>query len=332
MDVVALVQGRDHASTRYRLLQFADLFVRRGLRLQIEPIARSWSARLRQINQDRRHQVVFIQRKLLPVWQTLLLRRRVGKLIYDFDDAVFLHDSNHPDGLDSITRRLRFRAIVRSADVLLAGNHYLADQAREYTRNEKIEIVPTCVDPNIYPAALHVDRQPTRMVWIGSSSTLASLERASSILEGIGESIPGTELRVICDRFPRFRHLRVEDCPWRAGQEPEELRSSDIGLSWMPDDRWSSGKCGLKVLQYMAAGLPVIANPVGIHREIIDEPFGFLPETKEDWLDSVSKLSRDSALRRQMGHAGREAIRTRFAIDRWGPVIADRLVDAGRAL
>jgi glycosyltransferase involved in cell wall biosynthesis len=332
MDVVALVQGREHASTRYRLLQFADRFERRGLRLHIEPIARGWSARLRQINQNRRHQIVFIQRKLLPVWQTMLLRQRAGKLVYDFDDAVFLHDSNHPDGLDSVTRRLRFRAIVRAADVLLAGNNYLADQARAYTRSSKIEVVPTCVDPAIYEPAEHVDRQSTRMVWIGSSSTLRSLERAGPILEGIGQSLPGTELRVICDRFPRFQHLRVEDCPWSAGRERDELRSSDIGLSWMPDDRWSAGKCGLKVLQYMAAGLPVIANPVGIHREIIDEPFGFLPHSAQEWLDSVSRLSRDASLRQQMGRAGRKVIESRFAPDRWGEVIVDRLVDAGRSL
>ncbi len=331
MDVVALLPGRDHASTRYRLVQFMEEFDKQGLRLRIEPIARRWVDRVRQISQPRHDQVVIVQRRLLPVWQTMILRRRVGKLVYDFDDAIFLHDSNHPDGLPSMTRQLRFRAVISASDLVIAGNSYLADHARKYTSTARIEVVPTCVNPNTYEPAEHIERDSTRIVWIGSSSTLRSLERAKLILEEIGQSLPNTELRVICDRFPRFHHLRVEDCPWSATREKEELRGSDMGLSWMPDDHWSHGKCGLKVLQYMAAGLPVVANPVGVHREMIDQTHGFLPATPEDWLESVRKLSQSPELRQQMGRAGREILRERFSPQRWGPLVAERLADLGRA-
>jgi glycosyltransferase involved in cell wall biosynthesis len=309
-----------------------DEFTHHGIELRLEPIARSWTERLRQICRPRHHQIVIMQRRLLPVWQTAILRRRVGKLVYDFDDAIFLHDSNHPAGLPSMTRWLRFRAVLASADLVIAGNQYLAEQARPFISGDRIEVVPTCVNPDIYEPAEHRERDSTRIVWIGSSSTLTSLERAKPILEGIGQAIPSAELRVICDRFPRFEHLKVEECAWSSSRERDELRSSDMGLSWMPDDRWSHGKCGLKVLQYMAAGLPVVANPVGVHREIIEPSHGFLPANPAEWLESVGKLSRSRSLRQEMGQAGRQVLRDRFSVARWGPVLRERLLDTGRSL
>lgn len=331
MDVVALVPERDHVSTRYRIAQFREHLRLIGLNLSIEPVRRSPMARMAQVLRPRRDQVVLVQRKLLPVWQTMLLRRSAGALIYDFDDAVYLRDTFHPRGPHSWTRRVRFETMVRVADLVLAGNRYLADHACRTAPASKVEVIPTCVDSRRYRPALHADRRPTRMVWIGSSSTLPSLESARGVLEHIGRSVAHTRLKVICDRFPRFEHLPVERARWSTARETEELFDSDIGISWLADDAWSRGKCGLKILQYMAAGLPVVASPVGVHTDIVGGS-GFLPDSPKAWMSTIDRLARNPALRDQLGQEGRARLQRRFDVSAWGPVFAGLVKQAAGRL
>lgn len=327
MEVVALVPGREHPSARYRVQLFASHLTALGMPLRIEPIEQAPLARLRQITTDRRRQVVFLQRKLLPVWQTLLLRRSAGAFVYDFDDAVFLRDSFDQRGSRSWTRMARFRATIALADCVFAGNRYLADHACRWVKASKVEVIPTCVDPSGYPAARHADLPPARLAWIGSSSTLRALEHARPLLESIGQSIPEARLRVICSRFPSLRHLIVEPSLWSSQREAADLSESDVGISLLADDPWSRGKCGLKILQYMAAGLPVVASPVGVHREMIRAGHGYLPQRPQRWIESIRALVRDSALRREMGRAARAFVEEFFSPVRWGGTWAGRLHD-----
>jgi hypothetical protein len=159
------------------------------------------------------------------------------------------------------------------------------------------------------------------LVWIGSSSTLRCLESGRPVLEHIGRNVEQTRLKVICDRFPDFENLAVERTRWSSARESQELRDSDIGISWLADDLWSRGKCGLKILQYMAAGLPVVASPVGVHTEILGNS-GFLPDSPKAWTSTVDRLARDPALREQLGREGRSRIQRRFDVEFWGPTFA----------
>jgi glycosyltransferase involved in cell wall biosynthesis len=116
--------------------------------------------------------------------------------------------------------------------------------------------------------------------------------------------------------------MPVIRCPWSEACEGADLAGADIGISWLPDDLWSQGKCGLTVLQYMAAGLPVIANPVGIQAGLVrDGETGFLARTPEDWHEAVARLTADPGLRKRMGLAGRAFVETHYnvtsAADRW---------------
>lgn len=332
MDVVALVPDRDHVSSRYRIGQYARHLRQVGLRLSFESLAVGAVPRFLQLTRPRPSQIVFLQRKLLPVWQVSLLRQSCGLLVYDFDDAVHLRDSFHPRGPYSLTRAIRFRVTVSLADYVIAGNSYLADAVRACTSSRKIHVIPTCVDPNRYRVARHEDHRPTRLVWIGSSSTLRSLEECRPLLESIGREVPSTTLRVICDRFPDFEHLSVEPAVWSAETEVDDLRDSDIGISFLSDNAWSRGKCGLKVLQYMAAALPVVASPVGVHAQMVEQGHGFLPTTTGDWIESIQELSRDASMRAQMGREGRSRVERQFHVDAWGPILAETLAAAAARL
>jgi glycosyltransferase involved in cell wall biosynthesis len=331
MDVVALVPSRNHVCVRYRIAQFERYLASAGLSLTLEPLASTFTERVKQLSRSRHGQITLLLRKLLPFWQLAMLRRATRTLIYDFDDAVYLRDSFHPRGPYSVTRMVRFAATVCLADKVFAGNRHLADEAIRHGARRKVSVVPTCVDARQYPVANHHDEMPTRLVWIGSASTMQTLERAKEVLEAIGESTPNAVLRVVCNKFPRFKNLRVEPMRWSSATEGTDLSTSDIGFSWIPDDAWSRGKCGLKVLQYMAAGLPVVASPVGVHEELLEDEGGYLPRRTSEWVETVGRLSVDAKLRHAKGGAGRRRLEKRFHVETWGPVIAEQLAAAGRA-
>jgi glycosyltransferase involved in cell wall biosynthesis len=172
------------------------------------------------------------------------------------------------------------------------------------------------VDPTSYPLAQHEAAGPTvRLVWIGSASTLQGLERARPLLEPIGAAVPGVRLKLIADRSLTFQHLPVDPCPWSEATEAAEVATADVGISWLPDDDWSRGKCGLKVLQYMAAGLPVVANPVGVQAELVRHgESGYLATTPREWVEAVTRLARDPDLRRRFGAAGRRRVEAEFSV------------------
>src|SRR5262249_55358937 len=155
-----------------------------------------------------------------------LLRRWAKKLVFDFDDAVWLRDSYSAKGFVSQKRARRFRATVRAADVVFAGNGYLTDEAVTQGARQAT-VVPTCVDPAVYPVASH-ESAAVRLVWVGSSSTLQGLERFRDVLEAIGREVPGVRLKLICDRFLELRHLPVDAVPWSEATEAKELADAEV--------------------------------------------------------------------------------------------------------
>jgi glycosyltransferase involved in cell wall biosynthesis len=332
--LVALVESETHVCCRYRLAAFRHTFAAAGHTLDFRPLPRTTIARLAIGCDIGRADAVILQRKLLPRWTTALLRSRVRRLIFDFDDAVWLRDSYSPKGFDDPRRAARFRAVVRAADLVIAGNDYLAAEARRWADPERIAVIPTCVDVAHYSTAPHVPRDGLQLVWVGSSSTLRGMERFAPTLSAIGAVVPGTRLKLVCDRFIDIPNLPVDPCPWNAETDAADIASADVGIGWVPDDPWSRGKCGLKVLQYQAAGLPVVANPVGVQAELVrDDETGFLATTQEEWVEAVRRLATEADLRRRMGNAGRRQAEAEYSVEsgarRWVAAL-DRLAGEPR--
>jgi glycosyltransferase involved in cell wall biosynthesis len=326
--LVALVESPDHVCCRYRLRAFRTEFAAAGYDLVLQFWPRGWWARLRIGAGLGRATSVIVQRKLLPIWQLRLLRARVRRLIFDFDDAVFLRDSYSPKETHSPSRWRRFAATVRAADIVIAGNEWLLDQASAAGTTVRPTVIPTCVDPARYPLARH-ERAGVgvQLVWVGSSSTLQGLERARPLLETVGNRVPGLRLKLVCDSFLTLASPPVDACHWAESTEAEAIAAADIGISWLPDDDWSRGKCGLKVLQYMAAGLPVVANPVGVQADLVRHgETGFLATTPREWVEAVGRLARDPDARQRMGAAGRRRVEAEYGVAaggrRWRAVLA----------
>ena len=361
MKVTALIQSPDHVCYRYRIEPFAWALAERGLYLQAVPLQRGMLARIGQLRAAGRADVVILQRKLLPIWQLTLLRRHARGLVYDLDDALFQRDSYSPRGPQSNVRMARFWATVYAADAVIVGNEFLKQRASAFTEPGRVHVIPTCIEPRWYHVAPHHrEGSAARLVWIGQQSTLASLERAAEHLAAatrdqaslgaqptkallrcpsvptrpklrfgarrcpVPGRLPGLTLRVICDRSVKLPGVNVELRRWSSATEAAELAEGDIGINWLPDDGWSRGKCGLKVLQYMAAGLPVVANPVGMNRRmIVHGQTGFLASTPQEWAEAIARLAADPQLRREMGAAGRRLVEQQYSVAGWGPRFAE---------
>jgi glycosyltransferase involved in cell wall biosynthesis len=331
LQLLGLVEAPDHVCCRYRLAAFRESWARSGHALDLLSWPRrcwDWPGLLAKVQQA---DVVIVQRKLPVQWQVSFLRRSAKRLVFDFDDAVFGRDSYATRGIACARRERRFTAICSASDAVIAGNSFLADHAARWTNSSKVQVIPTCVNPDSYRLAHHRRRdQGVQLVWVGSSSTLQGLEAIRPLLEALGQYVPGLTLKLVCDRFLNLEHLPVISVPWTKASEADELADADIGICWMPGDDWSRGKCGLKLLQYMAAGLPVVANRVGVHSEIIRHgETGFLADSAEEWQEAARRLASDPELRRRMGAAGRLRLEADYSLTlgaaKWGEVLGDLL-------
>ena len=310
MKLLAVVDHPDHVCCRYRIRPLEALVARHGRRVDYISSLPWYGASFPSAD------VAVVQRQMLRDWQWRRLRRRCPFIVFDYDDAVWMRDSYSPKGLNSPRRQRKFRRAIQSVDQVVAGNSFLADFAIQWTSRDRIHVIPTCVDTSRYSLAAHSeDGKTLRIVWIGSSSTLQGLERMSDVFRRLGRSFPETTLVLICDRCWNLPDLRVEFHPWCEAHEAAWLATADVGISWLPDDDWSRGKCGLKILQYMAAGLPTLANPVGIQCELVQHgQTGFLVRTADDWLQAIDTLTKSATLRRTMGLNGRRVVEERYSL------------------
>jgi glycosyltransferase involved in cell wall biosynthesis len=321
MNAIALVEAPDHVCCRYRIRAFGPAFRAHGGSLQIEVIPRGGIARVRQFWRLGRFDAVVVQRRLLPAWQIKVLRRFSRRLIFDFDDAVYYRDSYHPRGIVSRVRARRFAQTIRAADLVIAGNEFLRQAAmRSGAGPLAVRVIPTCIDPDRYVRVDHDGkRSGLELVWVGSSSTLQGLERSRQLWRKLAIAVPNLRMRQISDRFCDLDPMPVVKIKWLEDSERAEIAAGDIGVSWIPDDEWSRGKCGLKILQYQAASMPVIANPVGVHGAMIEQGVsGFLADSAQEWIEAVRLLS-DPARRRAMGQAGQASAAENYSIVRWAP-------------
>jgi glycosyltransferase involved in cell wall biosynthesis len=312
MHLSALVDNPHHVCCRYRLRAFQPHLEQAGHNISLHSLPRRWWQRL-QLAETLPSRNILIQRRLLSTWEIRRLRRKAETLLFDLDDAVWLRDSFSGRPLRSRRRQRRFIEQIRQMDYVITGNDFLAEYVRPFANH--VLVIPTCIEPARYRPAQHPQDHSAQLVWIGSASTLRGLEQQRAWFEALGRRLPNVTLRLICDQFLSFHRLQVIPRLWSEETEATDLAAADIGIAWMPDDDWSRGKCGLKVLQYMAAGLPVIANPVGVHVEMIrDGETGLLANTPAEWTDAVEYLSRHSNVRRRMGLASRARVEKEYSV------------------
>jgi len=326
--VLVLATNLDQASFRLRIAALQPLLAERGFDLNIYVRPKGWRAsgllksKLRTAGD---YHAVILQRKFLSPSEAKTLRQHARRILYDIDDAMMHH--NRDVGILSRWRTARnYAATTPILDHVVAGNEYLAAIFREQDRS--VTIIPTMLDTPRYLVKTHEPTDTPGLVWIGSRSTIPYLEKSLPALEAAAKELPGLRLITIANATVRSKTLRVEHIEWTEDGEAAALCQGDIGIAPTPSDPWTMGKCGFKILQYMAAGLPVIASPVGANADIVQESVtGFLAKEAGDWPGAVLKLARDEQLRATMGPAARELVASRYTLHHaaklWAEILAE---------
>lgn len=247
-------------------------------------------------------------------------------VIFDFDDAIYLPNSADTNRFVTLLKRPHKTArIIALSSWVIAGNENLRAYASRY--NPRITVIPTPVDTD-YFAPRREPRTSDRVVigWIGSNTTAPYLRMLVRALTRIVEKYPQVDVRVVGGSYapPIVPDLQVRR--WDLDRELDELHDFDIGIMPMPDTEWTRGKCGFKALLYMSVGIPPVCSPVGVTNDILQDGHnGFLATTIDEWVDRLSKLVEDAALRKRMGEAGRQWVEERFSLTAQAPRFLDVL-------
>lgn len=240
---------------------------------------------------------------------------------YDFDDALYL--ARGAGGGRLFSKSIIWRRSVESADVVIAGNAILAERASALNANTVV--IPSCVDPDAYPIKQDyaIGSEP-RGVWIGSPSTEKYLLDIAPALLEVNRS-HGLRLTVISRGEAALGSLDpiVDRRPWSLGSFARELAKADFGVMPLRKDPWSAGKCAYKLLQYGAAGLPLIGSPVGANRDVLVKGRGLAPESVEQWADALRELIMERQAKRfERGRAARDTVVSAYSFRAWQEVWA----------
>ena len=275
--------------------------------------------RLKDVIAAGRYDIIFIFREALMVNSGVieaLLARSTARLIFDFDDAIWLQGVNRANAPLAWLRRgpSKIPAILRRVDMVVAGNAYLADYARQF--NAIVRVVPTTLDTDTHAPQPHAPRSNICIGWSGSPSTAAYFDGLAPALVRVkqifGDSV---YFKMIGDATYRRPDLGIVGVPWREDTEVEETAELDIGVMPLPDDAWTRGKCGFKALLYMALAIPPVVSPVGVNADIVQDGVnGFLAADDEAWINALGRLILDQRLRLELGRRGRETVVERYSV------------------
>ncbi len=313
MKVLFVVEQGNAPSIRLRLLDCLDVYRRAGIEPTVLTTHSNFGNRLHVIREARRHDVVVIFKAIgFTAMQLALLQRANPCIVFDFDDAVMFREEKYGQPLRARTFAKFLRTIERCVAVV-AGNDFLRCFAEGGTR--RVISLPTAVDTAKYRAKEHTEEAGLVIGWIGLSDGFRYLRAILPALQELTKSYPEMRLKVVSDKPLELEGVNVENDSWRLETEQANLASFDIGIMPLRDSVYARGKCGYKILQYMAAGLPAVASRVGMNRELIDSgENGYLADSKEEWVTALRRLIADAELRRLFGRRGRELVERSFSL------------------
>lgn len=345
-------------SSRFRVYQFVDYLAANGVDATVRPFLSSrltpvvyrpgalaakvgvtlWGGarRLADIAAAARCDVVYVLREAFPFgppWLERALRGAAGKLVYDFDDAIYMPSIAFPNPLDRLRDFDKPRKLIAMASRVIVGSEHLRDYAARFAREpERVDVVPTVVDTGVYRPRPSRQASPGVTVgWIGTPRGSSYLHALVEVMRALASEFPEVAFRFVGAEPFDPRGLPIAFKPWRLEDEVQDLQSFDIGIMPLTDDEETRGKCGFKLVQYMSVAIPVVCSPVGANRAIVEPgASGYFATTPDEWLASLRRLVGDAALRERLGRRGRELAEARYSRQAVAPRLLAILQEAAR--
>jgi glycosyltransferase involved in cell wall biosynthesis len=313
----------DHSSTRIRALQYIPYLESEGFKVKWLPrippkylnsgFSRIQFALKKRANLLRIYsailtgnfQILFVQRFFVSAWLLAYCKRKHKSIVYDFDDAIYI---------SSIDKRAEKKTIstIAKADLVITSCPVLNDYSRIINFNSII--ITSAVDTNTIKPENKMNNLPT-IGWIGSEWTSKYLSVLEPVFNELSKKYNFRLVLVGAKKSVQF-NCETEHIKWSLENENNELNKMDIGVMPLFNDEFEQAKGGFKLFQYMSAGKPVLASPVGINNQIVlHGETGYLCETENDWIKYFSKLIEDETARKKMGKRGRELMLEKYSLD-----------------
>ena len=349
--VLALTRySRLGASSRLRSYQYLPFMKKYGIEVEVVPllnddyirylysgkgrrkvaIFRAYLHRMGNLFRAKRFDLVWIEKELFPffpAWGEALLNVLSVPYVVDYDDAIFHNYDLHPNRLVRFCLGTKIDQVMKRASVVVVGNDYLGDRARR-AGAKRVEHIPTVVDLERYKIMPKSNGAPFTIGWIGSPATA---EYIKLVQPALLEICKNGQARVVLvgSRPVELVGVPVEILPWTEENEVAAIQNFDVGIMPLPDGPWERGKCGYKLIQYMACGRPVVASPVGVNRQIVEHGVnGFLANDTADWITALRELRDNAPLREAMGRAGRCKVEKQYCVQVTAPCLAETLRSA----
>jgi glycosyltransferase involved in cell wall biosynthesis len=263
----------------------------------------------------------------LPVEVEALLQARKIPYVVDYDDAVFHRYELHPNPLIRTFLGNKIDKEMCHASLVVSGNDYLADRART-AGAKRVEILPSVVDVNHYAMKQPDKNNVFKIGWIGSPATVQYLGIVKAAITKLNQEAPIQLILVGAGNTIPFPDITTELIPWSETTELTVNQKFDVGIMPLVDGPFERGKCGYKLIQYMAGGLPVIASPVGVNQKIVEPQIGYLASSTDEWLTALRTLRDNPQQRYEMGRAGRKKVEAEYNLQ----VTASKLLEMLRSV
>ena len=342
--------SREGASSRVRMYQYMPYLEAYDVKITVSPLFNknyldyyyktnkksiqtvffSYLLRLIRLTTTYKYDLLWVEKELfpyLPAWGEVIINTLKIPYIVDYDDAVF---HNYDLNRNNIVRTIlsnKIDLVMRKAALVIVGNDYLRERAQR-AGAKRIELLPSVVDAERYKIGSTHNGKSFTIGWIGSPSTTRYVKYVESALSSICAR-SNAKLVLVGAGEITLNNVQFDKKGWSEESEVNDIQTFDVGIMPLPDMPWERGKCGYKLIQYMACGCPVVASPVGVNRQIVENGVnGFLVSTMDEWLHALRTLRDDPALRERMGRAGRNKVEMQYCIQVTVPRLVQLLRNA----
>jgi len=342
------------ASTRVRSFQYIPYLNKKNIKVAIKPLLSneyiknlyrngkklpvivllSYLKRLIFLLNIKRYNLLWIEKELfpmMPAWIEELFAILKIPYIVDYDDAIFHNYDLNKNVVIRTFLKNKIDSVMKNSAMVIVGNDYLAERSRK-AGAKRVEYLPSVVDLEKYPNTFFSNKGIFTIGWVGSPITSHYLKLVMPALEDFCKKNVARVV-LIGAKKKELSNIPVEYVSWSEGTEIKEIQKFDIGIMPLPDNEWERGKCGFKLIQYMASGKPVIGSPVGVNCKIIKHGInGYQAKNIDEWIRALQKLKDDQALRQKMGRAGRQIVENEYCLQVTAPRLRDLIISVAKEL